>query len=101
MSVKRGWRIVPEGVEIDVSVSPKSGRSEVQGFDGWRNRLIVKLKAPPEKGEANRELVELLGVDLGAKVEVIRGHTSRAKTVLALGEAAAIEKKLEALSARS
>jgi len=101
VTIKRGWRFVPDGVEIDVSVSPKSGRSEVQGFDEWRNRLVVKLRSPPEKGEANRELVELLASEFGAKVEVIRGHTSRMKTVLALGDVAAIEKRLEALSARS
>ena len=100
MSVKLGWHVVPEGVEIDVSVSPKSGHSKVQGFDKWRNRLVVKLKSPPEKGEANRELVELLGGDLGARIEVIRGHRSRTKTVLAVGDAALIEKRLEELNAR-
>jgi len=56
--------VVAGGVEIDVLVSPKSGKSEVEGFDEWRNRLVVKLKAPPEKGEANRELVFLLGAAL-------------------------------------
>jgi uncharacterized protein (TIGR00251 family) len=92
--------VVAGGVEIDVLVSPKSGKSEVEGFDEWRNRLVVKLKAPPEKGEANRELVFLLGAALGARIELVRGHTSRTKTVLAMGNAATIEKKLEALIAR-
>ena len=100
MSVKRGWRVVAGGVEIDVLVSPKSGRSEVESFHEWRARLVVKLKAPPEKGEANRELTELLERELRTRIEVIRGHTSRTKTVLAAGDVKAIIGKLEGWSAR-
>ena len=101
MAGKKGWRVVPGGVEIDVIVSPNSGRSEVQGFDNWRDRLVVKVRAPPDKGEANCELVGLLGDELGAKVEVVFGHTSRTKTVLATGDPTAMESKLEAWRARS
>ncbi|HVO77527.1 MAG TPA: DUF167 domain-containing protein [Methanomassiliicoccales archaeon] len=101
MSDKQGWRIVPGGVEIDVMVSPKSDRTEVRGFDEWRDRLVVKLRAPPEKGEANCELMDILGEELGAKVDVILGHTQRMKTVMATGDQAAITSKLEALRERS
>ncbi|MCU0861087.1 MAG: DUF167 domain-containing protein, partial [Methanomassiliicoccales archaeon] len=62
-------------------VSPSSPRSEVVGVDHWRWRLVVRLRSPPEKGEANQELVTLLGRLFSAPVEVLRGHSSRMKTV--------------------
>jgi uncharacterized protein (TIGR00251 family) len=95
VSDKGGWRVSDRGVEIDVLVSPKSGRSTVESFDRWRSRLVVKLRSPPEKGEANRELLDLLARELGARVEVVRGQTSRSKTVLAVGDTTAIERRLE------
>jgi uncharacterized protein len=71
-----------EGTEIDLLVSPNSDRSEVVGLDAWRKRLTVKLRSPPEKGEANAELEKLLSGILGCDVNVIRGHTTRMKTAL-------------------
>jgi uncharacterized protein len=71
-----------EGTEIDLLVSPNSGLSEIVGLDRWRKRLKVKLRSPPEKGEANAELEKLLTEKLGSEVKVIRGHTARMKTAL-------------------
>ena len=71
-----------EGTEIDLLVSPNSDRSEIIGVDAWRKRLTVKLRSPPEKGEANAELEKLLSGILGSEVKVIRGHTARMKTAL-------------------
>ena len=71
-----------EGTEIDLLVSPNSGRSEIVGLDQWRKRLTVKLRSPPEKGEANAELESLLIEKLGSDVTIIRGHTARMKTAL-------------------
>ncbi len=93
-------REVRSGVEVDVIVSPNASRSEVEGFDPWRGRLVIRLRAPPEKGEANEELRSLLSSLLGAKVEVLKGHTNRMKTVLVEGEPKAILKSLEAFVAR-
>lgn len=74
-------RETSSGVELDLMVSPSSPRSEVVGVDQWRGRLVVRLRSPPEKGEANQELVTLLGRLFSAPVEVLRGHSSRMKTV--------------------
>ncbi|MDD1743901.1 MAG: DUF167 family protein [Methanomassiliicoccales archaeon] len=71
-----------EGTEIDLLVSPNSGRSEIVGIDQWRKRVTVKLRSPPEKGEANAELEKLLSEKLGSEVKVIHGHTARMKTAL-------------------
>jgi uncharacterized protein len=69
------------GVELDLVVTPSCPRSEVVGVDEWRGRLVVRLRSPPEKGEANQELVSLLSHLFSAPVEVLRGHSSRMKTV--------------------
>jgi uncharacterized protein (TIGR00251 family) len=90
-------RVTKEGPEVDLLVSPQSGRSEVQGVDQWRKRLVVKLTAPPEKGQANEELVGLLESFFGARVEIVRGHTNRMKTVRIIADPIVVRRKLEAL----
>jgi uncharacterized protein (TIGR00251 family) len=72
---------VPYAV-IAVSVTPRSARDEVIGWqDG---ALRVRLKAPPVDGKANealrRLLAESLGVALSA-VTIVAGETARLKRV--------------------
>ena len=86
MDVSEALRPVDGGVEIDVSVSPRSDRSGTEGVDEWRKRLIVRVKAPPLDGRANKEVEELFKKVTGCKSEVIRGQTSRQKTVLVHGD---------------
>jgi uncharacterized protein len=74
-------RLTKEGTEIDVMVSPHSNSSGIQGIDEWRGRIIVKIRAPPEAGKANKELIELFSGLLG-KAELGRGSTNRMKTVV-------------------
>ncbi len=52
------------GVLVTVRVQPGAQRTQVVGTlaDG---SLKVRLKAPPEKGEANKELVRLLAETYG------------------------------------
>jgi uncharacterized protein (TIGR00251 family) len=83
-----------EGTEIDLLVSPNSGRSEIVGVDQWRKRVTIKLRSPPEKGEANAELEKLLSERLGSDVKIIRGHTARMKTALVLIEVDEAVRKL-------
>lgn len=86
-----------KGVEVDLAVTPNSGRSEVQGVEGWRRRLVVKLRAPPEKGEANAELEALLTDFFGARARVTKGRTSRKKTVTIDAEREKVLRALEVL----
>ena len=85
MDVSDASRPVDGGLEVDISVSPRSDRSGTEGIDEWRKRLIVRVKAPPLEGRANKEVEELFRKVTGCKSEVIRGQTSRQKTVLILG----------------
>jgi hypothetical protein len=83
---------------IELTVSPGAARSELVGRhgDGWRARVA----APPERGRANRALVELLADALGVprgRLTVVAGQTARRKVVEVEGlDASEIDRRLEA-----
>lgn len=73
------------GAEIDISVSPNSDRPGLDGYDPWRKRIIVRVSAQPQDGKANAEVVSTMSSVTGFPSEIIRGHTSRQKTVYVEG----------------
>lgn len=63
---------------------PGASRTAVVGPLG--DRLKVRVAAPPEKGAANRAVVELLREWLGvADVEIVAGHGNPEKTARVRG----------------
>lgn len=67
-------------VIIEVKVVPSSGKSECKLDKS--GRLKCYLKSPPERNEANNELVKLFAKALKLtqnEVEIIAGATSRTK----------------------
>lgn len=77
------------GTLLEVEVVPGSRESRFPcGFNAWRGRLEAKVRAPPEDGRANAELVALVAEALGvaaSQVRVASGHTSRRKGVTVAG----------------
>jgi len=74
---------IPEGVTFKVTVQPRGSRNELVGLQG--DALKIKLTAPPVEGAANRMCVEFLAKSLKGRksdVEIIQGHSGRAKKVL-------------------
>lgn len=71
------------GVLMRISVQP---RAQQPGVRGIRNGvLVVRLKAAPEKGKANKELIATLAKFLGvakADMDIVSGTASRQKRVL-------------------
>jgi uncharacterized protein (TIGR00251 family) len=67
---------------LAIRVIPSAGRNEITGWhDG---ALQVKIAAPPEKGKANKELIDFLGRMLGVKksaISIIKGKTGRNKVI--------------------
>ncbi|HEY98634.1 MAG TPA: DUF167 domain-containing protein [Dehalococcoidia bacterium] len=65
-----------------VRVTPRASRNEIIGFtDGV---LYVKVVALPDRGKANRELIDYLSGILGIKkssLHLLKGHTSRNKVI--------------------
>ncbi|WP_297498740.1 DUF167 domain-containing protein [Thermococcus sp.] len=73
------------GTLLLIYVQPKAKKNEVEGIDGWRGRLKVKIKAPPVDGKANKEVVKFFSKLLNAEVELVKGQTSREKNLLVKG----------------
>ena len=75
-------RPVKNGIELCITVVPRSSRNAVAGLQD--NRLKIKINKPPVDGQANAACCRLLA-DLfktpSSKVSVVRGHNSRRKTV--------------------
>jgi uncharacterized protein (TIGR00251 family) len=82
----------PEGTRLRLRVSAGAARSRVLGPHGGALKLSVK--APPERGKANREVLALVAEAFGlspSDVALVAGETSPDKVVrlaLAPGDAA-------------
>lgn len=82
MDASQVLRPVKGGVEVDIMVTPNAKKVQVGEVDGWRKRLVVKVKALPTEGRANEAVIELLSDLFGTRVEIVRGHTDRHKTIM-------------------
>lgn len=77
-------------LDVDLHIQPGSSRTEPCGTHG--DRLKIRVGARPVEGEANRALVAWLAEALDVptrNVRILRGDTSRAKTLRATGVSAA------------
>jgi hypothetical protein len=80
----------PDGVLLSVKLQPRASANEIA--DALGNELRIKVTAPPVDAAANEALVKLLAQHLDCprnRVELVRGHTSRHKTVKLYGITAA------------
>lgn len=86
MSFANAIRATKEGSVIDFEVSPGAKSAEVpSGYNPWRKRIEAKIRAPPEKGKANDELINALSALFGvpaSDIEIISGATSSRKSIL-------------------
>ena len=67
---------------LNVKVVPGSSRNQIVGWLG--DALKIKVTAPPEKGQANEAVIELLAeaLDLTTNdIEVLSGHSSPSKII--------------------
>jgi uncharacterized protein (TIGR00251 family) len=75
-------RVQADGVLLSVKLQPRSSANEIG--DALGNELRIKVTAPPVDAAANEALVRLLAQHLDCprnRVELVRGHTSRHKTI--------------------
>ena len=71
-----------DGTLLSVKLQPRASASQIGEALG--DELRIKVTAPPVDAAANQALVELLAETLDcprSRVELIRGHTSRHKTL--------------------
>jgi uncharacterized protein (TIGR00251 family) len=62
---------------VTIKVIPNSPADEVIEAEP----LIVRVKAPPTKGKANKAVINLLSHHFNANVRIVAGATSRKKVV--------------------
>ena len=93
-----------EGLLLFVKLSPNASTDEVTGrIEGLEGPLIaMRVRAIPDKGQANKALIKLVSTWLGvakSDISLKRGGKSRLKTLLIKGEGAELAIKLTALLA--
>ena len=67
---------------LRIRVTPRASQNEVVGFSD--DVLYVKVAALPDRGKANRELIDYLSRILDIKkssLHLLKGHTSRNKVI--------------------
>jgi len=75
-----------DAVCLHVHLIPRAQKNQITGIRD--NELQVRIQSPPVDGKANTALCAFLAKQCGtakSRVEVIRGKTSRHKTVLIYG----------------
>ncbi len=75
-------RATTAGVEIAITVVPRSSRCEIAGVQN--EMLKVKLTSPPAEGKANAQCIEFIAKLLSiskSQIAIIQGKTSRRKVL--------------------
>ena len=89
----------PDGATFFVKIVPGSSKTACAGQ--YDNKLKLKVAAPPEKGKANRCLIDYLARQLNIKPQTLSiqsGQTSPVKQILVTGlSPGALREKLAAL----
>lgn len=91
------YRQDKDGLTFQVRLTPNASKDVIEAWRAASDgsvHLAVRVRAVPEKGKANAALVALLAKQLGLPkrdVDVIRGATSRLKTVRIAVEGAALQ----------
>lgn len=85
------------GLLLAVRVTPKSSRNEVTGLHAAADgavSLAVKVTAAPDKGLANKAVIETLAKTCRlpkSAFQLVAGETERNKTILVTGNPAELE----------
>jgi uncharacterized protein (TIGR00251 family) len=97
----RPWQVSPDGLFVQVRLTPKGGRDAVDGIEilsDGRSVLKARVRAAPIDGEANTALIRLLAETLDVAprdVNLTAGTTARIKRILIHGDAAMLAARLE------
>ena len=77
------FSVISSSSSFEVHARPSSGRLEFS-YDEEKKAVIAFLKAPPEGGKANSEIIKALGKASGRKFEIISGASSHNKIIKAV-----------------
>lgn len=97
------WRRGKSGIEVNARIIPRSSKDRVEGVDETAQGLAlrIRVRAVPDRGEANRSVERVLADWLGVprtSVTVIAGAASRAKRIGIAGDPDIVEATIKAKS---
>jgi hypothetical protein len=93
-----------QGVRLFVRVSPRASRDRIEGIErdaAGQERLRIRVTAPPDKGEANSRVIELLAKALHiakSSMAVRQGAQDRNKSLDIAGDTQQLMASLKALT---
>lgn len=67
--------------KLNISVKVNASKTEITGFDNTRKTIKLNVKAQPEKGKANAEIIKFFTKLTKKKVSITSGKTSKQKTL--------------------
>ena len=94
------WIAAPDGVRVDVRLTPRGGRDAIDGIERRADGCVVlkvRVRAPAHEGEANAALCRLLARATGiapGQVTVVAGAAGRTKRVRIAGNAVSLDAAL-------
>jgi len=90
------WMSEPDGVVVDVRLTPRGGRDAIEGLERRADGRVVlkgRVRAAPSEGEANAALCRLLAHAVGIaprQVTLVGGASAREKRVRISGDTASL-----------
>lgn len=76
---------IKDGVLLDIEVSTKSDKFTISGYNEWRKAIQIRIKAVPQKGKANKEIISEFSKLTGKEVEISSGLKSHHKVLKIYG----------------
>lgn len=70
--------------KLKILVKPNSPKNQIIGYNKSRQALKINIKAPPEKGKANKEIIKFFTKLTKKKVILTKGFKSKEK-ILRIG----------------
>lgn len=100
------YELGKQGILLRVRLTPNSSSCFIKGvFQNADGVCFLKIGvvSVPEKGKANKELLEFLAKKLGiakSNLQIVSGETDRYKKILITAEAAVVEPLLKQFAER-
>lgn len=69
-------------VYLNIEVNPNSKEFSIYAYNTWRNRFQIRIKSPPQKGKANKEIVKEFSNIFKKDIEIDKGDKSSQKTLI-------------------
>lgn len=75
-------REISGNIYLNIEVSPNSKEFAIYAYNTWRNRFQIRIKSPPQKGKANKEIIKEFSNIFKKDIEIDKGDKSSQKTLI-------------------